>query len=114
MNGVNKVILLGTLGKDPQGYTSKDGKTYAALSLATNRTWKDKDGEKGEKTEWHRVTVWGKRAELCQQFLKKGSGVYIEGYLATAEIEDPEGKKRWNTYINADQVTFLPSTARSP
>ena len=108
MNGVNKVILLGTLGRDPQGYTSREGKPYASLSLATNRIWKDKTGEKAEKTDWHRVTVWGRKAELCQQFLKKGSGVYVEGYLSTAETEDAEGKKRWNTFINADDVTFLP------
>lgn len=106
MNGVNKVFILGTLGSDPKDLKSRDGRPYTALNLATNRSWKNKDGNLEKRTDWHRVTVFGKTATHCQAYLKKGSQVYVEGYLATYEIEE-EGKKTWMTSVTANDVTFL-------
>lgn len=112
MNGINKVILLGTLGNDPQAYTSRDGKSYSALSIATNKKWKSQTGSTEEKTDWHRVTVWGKQGELCRKYLSKGSRVYVEGTLATSESEE-DGKKSWRTFIRAEDVTFLSARKES-
>jgi single-strand DNA-binding protein len=108
MNGLNKVIIVGTLGSDPQDVQSRGGKNYTALSLATNRYWRNKEGNLERRTDWHRVTVWGKKATLCQENLKKGNPVCIEGYLSTFEVEE-EGKKKLLTSITADEVTFLPA-----
>lgn len=107
MNGVNRVFIVGTLGSDPKDLTSRDGKNYTALNLATNRFWKNKEGNVERRTDWHRVTVWGKKGTLCQEYLKKGNPVCVEGHLATFEFED-EGKKAWMTSVIADDVTFLP------
>src|SRR5665213_3596767 len=85
MNGLNKVIIVGTLGSDPKNITGKDGKTFTSLSLATNRFWKNKEGTVERRTDWHRVTVFGKKGILCQEYLKKGNPVCIEGYLSTYE-----------------------------
>ena len=106
MNGFNKVILLGTLGSDPRIFTSKEGKEFAALSLATNRTWRNKEGVIEEKTDWHRVTVWGKAANRCQTHLRKGSKVCVEGYLSSYETSK-DGERRFHTAINAEQVDFI-------
>ncbi|MDZ4678082.1 MAG: single-stranded DNA-binding protein [Oligoflexia bacterium] len=106
MNGLNKVIIVGTLGADPGNFTSRDGKPYTALSLATNRYWKTKEGVTERRTDWHRVSVWGKKALLCQEYLKKGASVCVEGFLSSYEVEE-EGKKRWQTGISADEVHFL-------
>jgi len=109
MNGVNKVILVGTLGADPKNVTSKEGKTFTSLSLATNRYWRNKEGTLERKTDWHRVAVWGKKGSLCEQHLKKGSPVCIDGYLSNYEI-DEDGTKRWMTSITAYDVEFIPKT----
>jgi len=109
MNGVNKVMILGRLGQDPQDLTTRDGKPYSRLSLATNYYLRNEEGRAEKKTEWHRVTVFGKKAELCKQFLKKGSPVFVEGYLSTYETEDDAGNKKWHTSITANDVTFLPN-----
>jgi single-strand DNA-binding protein len=106
MNGFNKVILVGTLGADPKTIKSRDGKEFAALSLATNRFWRNKEGNNERKTDWHRVTVCGKKAGLCTSYLKKGSTVCIEGFLSTYESEE-NGLKRWNTSITAEEVNFM-------
>ena len=106
MNGVNRVFILGTLGADPKPMTSREGKTYTSLSLATNRKWKDKNGDKAEKTDWHRITVWGRLAQICQEHLKKGQKVAVEGHLSTFDTDDNGAKKR-HTVINADEVTFV-------
>jgi single-strand DNA-binding protein len=106
MNGINKVIIVGTLGADPKNLTTRDGKPYAALSLATNRYWRSKEGTNERRTDWHRVNVWGKKALLCQERLKKGETVCVEGFLSSYEIEE-EGQKRWQTGISADEVHFL-------
>jgi single-strand DNA-binding protein len=108
MNGLNKVIIVGTLGSDPRLCTAKDGKGFTALSLATNRYWKNKEGTVERRTDWHSVTVWGKKGTLCQEHLKKGNPVCIEGYLTTYESEDEGGKKRYVTSITAEDVNFLP------
>src|SRR5437773_91855 len=107
MNGLNKVIIVGTLGSDPKSLTSKEGKDYTALSLATNSYWKNKEGTVERRTDWHRVTVWGKKAQLCNDFLKKGSTVCIEGHLTTYETEE-NGLKKFQTAITAEDVNFLP------
>ena len=105
MNGVNKVILFGRLGQDPQTLLTKDGQNYARLSLATHYYLRDKDGESEKRTNWHKVNVFGKKADICAKFLKKGAAVYVEGYLSTFETEE-EGKKRWHTVITANDLNF--------
>ncbi|MBK9294531.1 MAG: single-stranded DNA-binding protein [Oligoflexia bacterium] len=106
MQGFNKVIIVGTLGSDPQIHKSREGKDFASLSLATNRWWRNKDGLIERRTDWHRVTVWGKKANICQTHLKKGAAVCVEGYLSTYEVEE-DGKTKRNTLITAEEVNFL-------
>ncbi|MCC6277506.1 MAG: single-stranded DNA-binding protein [Oligoflexia bacterium] len=108
MNGLNRVILVGTLGQDPKPLTTKEGKPYASLSLATSRFWTNKSGTVERKTDWHRVNVWGRKAELCQEYLKKGAPVCVEGSLSTFEFEE-NGERRWKTVISAEDVHFLPT-----
>jgi single-strand DNA-binding protein len=108
MNGLNKVILVGTLGQDPKANTTQTGKSYTSLSLATNRHWKNDDGKEIEATDWHRVHVWGKQGILCQRFLKKGNPVCVEGRITTTHHED-NGQKKYFTFITADEVNFLPA-----
>ncbi len=110
MNGFNKVIIVGTLGADPKNQVAKNGKAFTSLSLATNRRWKNEEGEETEKTDWHKITVFGKQGELCQKYLKKGSNVCVEGYL-TSFTYDIDGKKHKYTSITAEGVNFLPSRA---
>jgi single-strand DNA-binding protein len=107
MASVNKVILVGNLGRDPELRYIQSGQAVANFSLATNEKWKDKDGNNQERTEWHRVVVWGKSAENCAQYLQKGRSVYIEGKLQTREWEDKDGNKRSTTEIVAQAVQFL-------
>lgn len=107
MSGVNKVIVLGRLGADPEVKTVTGGNTVARLSLATSENWTDKQGQKQERTEWHRVVVWGKLAELCGKYLNKGRQVYVEGRLQTRSWEDPQGQKRYTTEVVANTVQFL-------
>ena len=109
MASVNKVILIGNLGRDPELRYTKDGKAVANFTLATNDRWRDREGNGQERTEWHRIVVWDKQAENCAQYLQKGRSVYIEGRLQTREWEDKEGQKRQTTEIVAQQVTFLGS-----
>ena len=107
MSGVNKVILVGRLGADPEVKTISQGQTVARLSVATSESWTGKDGQKQERTEWHRVTVWGKLAEICGKHLSKGRQVYVEGKLQTRSWEDQQGQKRYATDIVASTVQFL-------
>ena len=108
MASVNKVILIGNLGRDPELRYTQNGQPVANFSLATSENWTDKtSGEKVEKTEWHRVVVWGRTAEHCSQYLSKGRSVYIEGRLQTRDWEDKEGQKRSTTEVNAQTVQFL-------
>ncbi len=107
MSGVNKVILVGRLGSDPEVKTISQGQTVAKISVATSESWTGKDGQKQERTEWHRVTVWGKLAEICGKHLTKGRQVYVEGKLQTRSWEDQQGQKRYATDIVASTVQFL-------
>jgi len=107
MSGVNKVILIGNLGADPEMRYTPGGAAVCELRLATNESWTDKKGERQERTEWHRVVVWGKRAEVVSKYLSKGRQVYVEGRIRTRSWEDKEGNKRYTTEIIADNVQFL-------
>lgn len=108
MSGVNKVILVGRLGADPEVKAIGNGSTVCRLNLATSETWV-KDGQKQERTEWHRITVWGKLAEICGKHLSKGRQVYVEGKLQTRKWEDAKGETRYTTEIVASTVQFLGS-----
>jgi single-strand DNA-binding protein len=107
MASVNKVILVGNLGRDPELRYTQNGSAVANFTVATNERWRDKDGNNQERTEWHRIVVWGRTAENCAQYLQKGSSVYVEGRLQTREWEDKEGNKRNTTEISALNVQFL-------
>ncbi len=104
---VNKVILIGNLGADPELKYTPNGAAVANLSLATIDTWKDNDGNKQERTEWHRVIIWKKLAEIAAEYLKKGSKVYFEGRLQTRSWEDKDGVKRYTTEVVADNMVML-------
>ncbi|MDQ3266197.1 MAG: single-stranded DNA-binding protein [Myxococcota bacterium] len=105
--GVNKVILIGNLGADPEVRFTPGGQAVANFRIATSESWTDKGGQKQERTEWHRIVVWGKLAELCGEYLAKGRQCYVEGRLQTREWNDKEGKKNYTTEVVANQVTFL-------
>jgi single-strand DNA-binding protein len=107
MLGVNKVILIGRLGKDPELKYTPGGQAVASFSLATTERWTDKNGQRQEKTEWHSVVVWAKLAELVGKYLKKGGAAYIEGRLTTRSWDDKDGNKKYKTEIVANQVQFL-------
>jgi single-strand DNA-binding protein len=107
MASVNKVILVGNLGRDPELRYIQSGQAVANFTLATNDRWRDKEGNNQERTEWHRIVVWGKSAENCAQYLQKGRSVYVEGRLQTREWEDKEGNKRQTTEVVAQTVQFL-------
>ena len=110
MASVNKVILVGRLGKDPEVRYLPDGGAVCNITLATSETWKDKtSGEKQEKTEWHRVTFYRKLAEIAGEYLKKGREVYVEGRLETRKWTDKEGKDRYTTEIIANEMQMLGS-----
>lgn len=107
MAGVNKAILVGNLGRDPELRHTPNGQAVVNFTLATSENWTDKNGERQERTEWHRIVVWGKTAEMCNQYLSKGRTVYIEGRIQTREWEDKDGNKRYTTEINAQTVQFI-------
>ena len=107
MAGVNKAILVGNLGRDPELRHTPNGQAVANFTLATSESWTDKSGERQERTEWHRIVVWGRQAEMCAQYLSKGRTVYVEGRIQTREWEDKEGAKRYTTEINASSVNFI-------
>ena len=106
MSGVNKVIVLGRLGQDPEMRVTQSNQQVCTLSVATSEAW-NKDGKKEERTEWHRVVLWGKQAELAAKYLKKGRNVYIEGRLQTRSWDDASGQKRYSTEIIANQMVFV-------
>ena len=106
---VNKVILVGRLGRDPETRYTGGGQAVANFSLATDETYKDRNGERQKRTEWHRITAWGKLAEICQQYLKKGTMVYIEGRIQSREWQDKEGQKRTSFDIVANTMKMLSS-----
>lgn len=105
--GVNKVILVGNLGKDPETSYTPSGQSVTKFSLATSRSYKDKSGELKEETEWHNIVAWGRTGEICQQYLTKGRSAFVEGRIQTRSWEDKEGKKRYMTEIVANEVVLL-------
>ncbi len=108
--GVNKVILIGNVGSDPELKYTTNGAGVSNFSVATNETWMDKNtNERQERTEWHRIVAWGRLAEICNQYLKKGSKVYIEGRLQTRSWEGQDGQKRYTTEIVAGEMQMLDS-----
>ena len=108
MAGINKVILVGNLGRDPEVRYTQDGTAVASFSIATSEQWTDKaSGEKRTKTEWHRIKAWRRLGEICGEYLSKGKQVYIEGKLQTSEWQDRDGNKRYTTEIVADTMQML-------
>src|ERR1044072_938768 len=104
---VNKVILVGRLGQNREVRYTPSGAAVANFSVATNEAWTDKSGQKQEKTEWHRIVVWGKTAENCNQYLSKGRQVYVEGRLQTRQWQDKDGQTKYTTEVQAQTVQFL-------
>ena len=104
---VNKVILVGRLGKDPETRYTSSGQAVCNFSLATDETYKDRAGERQKRTEWHRIVIWAKQAEIAQQYLRKGSLVYVEGRIQTRQWDDREGQKRTTTEIVAASFRML-------
>ena len=107
MGSVNKVILVGNLGRDAELRYTPGGAPVATLNLATTEVWNDKGGQRQEKTEWHRVVLWGKTAESLNEYLVKGKQIYIEGRLQTRQWDDKDGNKRYTTEIRGDRVVLL-------
>ena len=114
MGCVNKVILVGRVGKDPEVLYTSGGDSVATFSLATSESWKDAGGEKKEKTEWHNIVAWKKLADLAKNYLPKGSLVYIEGKLQTRKWTDKDNNTRYTTEIVAQTFTFLESSKSKP
>src|SRR6056297_1540660 len=109
MSSLNKAMIIGRLGQDPDVRYTQSNTAVANLSVATSERYKDKSGEWKENTEWHRVVAWGRLAEICQEYLQKGSQVYIEGPIQTRKWEDKEGQTRYSTEIKALTMTMLDS-----
>lgn len=107
MGSVNKVILVGNLGRDAELRYTPGGAAVATLNLATTEVWNDRSNQRQEKTEWHRVILWGKQAESLQEYLTKGKQIYVEGRLQTRQWDDKDGNKRYTTEIKADRITLL-------
>ena len=107
MSGVNKVILVGHLGSDPEIRYTPSGTPVGNFRVATTERWMSKNGERGERTEWHRIVVWGKLAEICAEYLVKGKQVYLEGRLQTRQWQDKEGVKRFTTEVTANNMVML-------
>lgn len=109
MGSVNKVILIGNLGRDPELRYTQDKKPVVNFSLATQEVWTGRDGQRSEKTEWHSIVVWGRLAEICKDYLATGRQIYVEGRLTTRSYTDKTGQKRYRTEVVASQVVFLGS-----
>ncbi len=107
MGSVNKVILVGNLGRDADLRYTPGGAAVATLNMATTEVWNDKSGQRQEKTEWHRVVLWGKSAESLAEYLTKGKQIYVEGRLQTRQWDDKDGNKRYTTEIRGDKIVLL-------
>ena len=107
MAGVNKVILVGNLGSDPEVRTTPGGQRVANFRLATSRQWTGQDGQRQEKTEWHSIVAWGKLADICERYLQKGKQVYVEGRLETRSWQDKEGQTKYKTEIICETMQML-------
>ena len=114
MSGVNRVILIGNLGANPELRYTQGQQAVANLRIATTEKWTDKSGQKQEATEWHRVVVWGRQAEICGQYLTKGRQVFIEGSIRTRQWQDQQGQKRYTTEIVARNVQMLGGRGERP
>ena len=114
MRGVNKVILIGNLGRDPEVRYTAGGQAVANFTLATTEVGTSKDGNKQEYTEWHRIVAWGRLAEICGEYLSKGKSVYIEGSIRTRSWQDKEGNNRWTTEIVARSMQILSPAGERP
>ncbi len=115
MGSVNKVILVGNLGRDAEVRYTQGGAAVATLNMATTEVWNDKaSGQRQERTEWHRVVVWGKQAETLQEYLLRGRQIYVEGRLQTRQWDDRDGNKRYTTEVRADRVVLLSSRGGEP
>src|SRR5690625_3505412 len=113
MSSMNKATIIGRLGAEPEVRNTQSGTAVATLSVATSEKYKNKDGKLVEKTEWHRITAWGRLAEICQKYLKKGSLAYFEGPIETQEWEDKDGNKRYTTQIKALSMQMLDSRGKA-
>jgi len=107
MRGLNKVMIIGQLGRDPEMRYTPSGRPVTSFSVATTRSWTSSDGDRREETEWFNVVAWGNLAEICKQYIHKGQPVYVEGRLQTRGWEDPEGKKHFRTELVANEVIIL-------
>lgn len=107
MGSVNKVILVGNIGRDFELRYTPGGAAVGTLSLATNEVWNDKSGQRQERTEWHKVVLWGKQAESLHEYLRKGRQIYVEGRLQTRQWDDRDGNKRYTTEIRPDRIEFV-------
>ena len=107
MASINKVILVGNLGRDPEVRYTQNGNAVANINLATNEVWNDKSGQRQERTEWHRIVVWGKQAEIAKEYLSKGRQIYVEGSLQTRQWEDKDKQKRYTTEIRCQRFVML-------
>ncbi len=105
--GLNKIMIIGNLGRDPEMRYTPSGRPVTTFSVGTSRSWNAADGERREETEWFNVVAWGNLAEICKQYLSKGQQVYVEGRLQTRRWEDPEGKKHFSTEIVANEMIIL-------
>lgn len=114
MSSLNKAMIIGRLGADPEVRYTQSNTAVANMSVATTERFKDRNGELQERTEWHKVVAWGRTAEVCQQYLKKGSLVYFEGPIQTSEWEDKNGQKRYTTEIKALTMQMLDSRGGEP
>jgi single-strand DNA-binding protein len=112
MGSVNKVILVGNLGRDAELRYTPGGAAVATVNMATTEVWNDKAGQRQEKTEWHRVVLWGKQAESLAEYLTKGKQIYVEGRLQTRQWDDKDGNKRYTTEIRGDRVVLLSGGGR--
>jgi single-strand DNA-binding protein len=113
MSSLNKVLIIGNLGNDPDVRQTNTGQAVASLSVATSKSWTDKAGARQEKTEWHRIVAWGKLAELAGQYLAKGRKVYVEGELQTRKYQDKDGVEKYATEIVASEIKFLDRSEKS-
>jgi single-strand DNA-binding protein len=113
MKSLNKVQLIGHLGKNPEVRYTTNGSAVANFTMATNEAWTGKDGQKNERAEWHNIVAWGKLGEICGEYLTKGKQVYIEGRLTTRSWEDRDGNKRYTTEVKADNMIMLGSPGSS-
>ena len=111
---INKAIIIGHLGKDPEPRYANNGSAVTTFSVATSQKYKDRDGQQQERTEWHNIVTWGKLAEICTKYLHKGKQVYLEGRIQTRTYDDREGNRRYITEIVAEQITMLGSKRTNP